>query len=194
MWTCTNIRACSWFFPIIDLLTRSEQKKHRQFRHLWLVKVNITLQSFLLHLFNKLPIRDIFFLLMVLLAIVSLSLSSNKLANNFNYDTNLLIAVISLLISNRKVLTCSCLATNNNFWCRQELKMWILGALFKQKRFPFENLANVVSWTKVVPSNKNPLRMSVFKSKFQNPQNLDEKNVFFHHSRKNNWNSRQNKK
>ena len=131
---------------------------------------------------------------MVLLAIVSLSLSSNKLANNFNCDTNLLIVMLSLIISNKKVLTCSCLATNNNFWCRQELKMWILGAFIKQKRFSFDNLANVVSWTKVVPSNKNPLKMSVFKSKFQNSRNLDEKNVFFHHSRKNNWNSRQSKK
>ena len=28
--------------------------------------------------------------------------------------------------------------------------------------------------------------MSVLKSKFQNPGNLDEKNLFLHHSRKNN--------
>ena len=28
--------------------------------------------------------------------------------------------------------------------------------------------------------------MSVLKSKFQNPRNLDEKNLFFYHSRKNN--------
>ena len=54
--------------------------------------------------------------------------------------------------------------------------MWILGALFEQKRFSFDNLTHVVFWRKVVLFYKNPLKMSVLKSKFQNPGNLDEKN------------------
>ena len=37
-----------------------------------------------------------------LITIVSLSLSSNKLGNNFNCDSNLLMAMSSLLISNKK--------------------------------------------------------------------------------------------
>ena len=44
---------------------------------------------------------------MVLLAIVSLSLSSNKLGNNFKCDTNLLMAMPSLLISNKKYYSCT---------------------------------------------------------------------------------------
>ena len=39
---------------------------------------------------------------MVLITIVSLSLSSIKLGNNFNCDSNLLMTVSSLLISNKK--------------------------------------------------------------------------------------------
>ena len=50
---------------------------------------------------------------MVLITIVSLSSSSNKLDNNFNCDTNLLMTMPSLLISNEKVLPCNCLDTNN---------------------------------------------------------------------------------
>ena len=52
---------------------------------------------------------------MVLLAIASLSLSSNKLGNNLNCDTNLPIAMLSLLTSNKKVPSCSCFATNKIF-------------------------------------------------------------------------------
>ena len=40
---------------------------------------------------------------MVLITIVSLSLGSNKLGNNFDCDTNLLMPVSSLLISKKKV-------------------------------------------------------------------------------------------
>ena len=122
---------------------------------------------------------------LILLAIVSLSLSSIKLGNNFNCDTNLLMARPSLLISNKEVLSCICLATNNNFWCSQELIIWILGALFEQKRFYFDNLVHAIFWTKVLLFYKNPLKMSVLKSKFQNLRNLDKKKNF-HHSHKNN--------
>ena len=59
---------------------------------------------------------------MVLVSIVLISLSSNKLGNNF-------------VITDAIVLAGNWLATSNNFWCRQELKMWVLGALFEQKRF-----------------------------------------------------------
>ena len=41
---------------------------------------------------------------------------------------------------------------------------------------------------------KNPLKRSVLKSQFQNPQNLDEENWFFHDSRKKTSDSRRNKK
>ena len=122
-----------------------------------------------------------------LITIVSLSSSSNKLGNNFNCDTNLLMRMPSLLISNKKVLSCKWLATNNNCWCRKELKMWISVALFEQKRFSFDNLAHVVFWTKDELFYKNPLKRSVLKSQFQNPRNLDEQNWFFHDSRKNNF-------
>ena len=54
-------------------------------------------------------------------------LSSNKL-------TNLLMPMSWQLFSNKRVLSCNFLATNNNFWCRQKLKMWISGALFEQKK------------------------------------------------------------
>ena len=72
--------------------------------------------------------------------------------------------------------------------------MWILGALFEQKRFSFDNLTHVVFGTKVVLFYKNPLRMSVLKSKFQNPRNLDEKKYFFTIHAKAIRNSRRNKK
>ena len=42
------------------------------------------------------------FLIMVVITIVSLSLSSIKLGNNFNCDTNLLMTMSSLSISNKK--------------------------------------------------------------------------------------------
>ena len=41
-------------------------------------------------------------MIMVLITIVSLSLSSIKLGNSFNCDSNLLMTMSSLLISNKK--------------------------------------------------------------------------------------------
>ena len=154
-------------------LHASKQKRCREFWHLWLVKVKVTLQYFLLHLLTSFYFE-------------SFSFSSNNLDNNFGCDTNLLMLMSSLLITNKKVLSCSWLGTNNNFWCCQELKMWISGALFEQMRFSFNNLTHVVFWTKVENFYKNPLKRSVHKSQFQSPRNLVEKNLFFHHSRKNN--------
>ena len=81
---------------------------------------------------------------MVLMPIVSLSLSSNELGNSFNCDTNLLILKFMLLISNKIVPSCTWLATNNNFSCRQELQMWISGVPFQQKRFSFDNQTHAV--------------------------------------------------
>ena len=47
-----------------------------------------------------------------------------NLAITFNCDFKLLMPMPSLLISNKKkVLSCNWLATNNNFWCCQEIKM-----------------------------------------------------------------------
>ena len=52
LWTCTSARACSRCFALIwsMLLRTSKKKTCAHFRHLWLVKVKVTLQSFLLHL------------------------------------------------------------------------------------------------------------------------------------------------
>ena len=74
---------------------------------------------------------------MVLVLIVSLSFSSNKVGNNFSCDTNLLMPMSSLLFSNKILLSCNWLATNNNFWCRQELKMWIFRCIIWRKEIFF---------------------------------------------------------
>ena len=63
----------------------------------------------------------------------------------------------SQLFSNKGVLSCNFLATNN-FWCRQKLKMWISGALFQQKRCSFDNMAHVVLWTKGELFYTNPFK------------------------------------
>ena len=60
------------------------------------------------------------------------------------------------------------------------------GAFIKRMRFSFENLALAVLWEKVELFHKNSLKRSVLKSQFQNPRNLDEKDLYFYHSRKNN--------
>ena len=52
----------------------------------------------------------------------------------------------SLLISNKKVLSCNWLAANNNFWSHLELKMWISGALVEQKIFFWQS--DTCFWTK----------------------------------------------
>ena len=108
-----------------------------------LVKVKVTWQCFLLHLLRShyfVTYLATDFLIIVLITIVLSCLSLNKLANNFNCDANLLVPMPSLLISNKKVLSYHWFATDDNFWCRQELKMWISNALFEQKRFSFDNL------------------------------------------------------
>ena len=86
-------------FPLIwnVLLHTSKQKRCAYFRHLWLVKVKVTLQSFLLHLLRCFYFI-VQFLIMVLTIIVSSSLNSNKLGNNSNCDANLLMPMSSLLI------------------------------------------------------------------------------------------------
>ena len=120
------------------------------------------------------------------LIIESFSLSLNKLDNNFDCDTNLLMAMSSLLILNKKILSWNRLGTDNNFWCRQELKMWISGALFELIRFSFDNLTHAAFWTKLENFYKNPLKPPVLKSQFQSSRNLVERNLVFYHSRKNN--------
>ena len=165
-------------------LRASKQKRCHQFWHLSLVKVKVTLQCFLLQLLTSFYFVHIF-LTMVLITIESFSLSSNKLDNNFDCDSNLLMPMSSLIISNKK-LVLQLVGCYNNFWCHQEFKMRISGALFEQMRFSFDNPTHVVFWAKVEHFYKNPLKRSVLKSQFQSPRNLVEKNLFFHHSRKNN--------
>ena len=122
-------------------------------------------------LIKKLLFRDIScnFLIMVLITIASLSLSSNKLGNNVN--NNLLMPLSLLLIWNRKVLSCNCLAANNNFWCCQEIKMWISGTLFEKKEIFF--------WHSDTCRFLNKSWTLLWKSQFQNPRNLYEKNWLF---------------
>ena len=64
----------------------------------------------------------------------------------------------SQLFSNKRVLSWNFLATNNNFWCRQKIKMWNSGALFEQKRYSFNNLTHAVLWTKGELFYKNPFK------------------------------------
>ena len=145
---------------IISIFSRvSKQKRHPHFWYLCLVKVKVTFQSFLLHLLRSAYfVTYLAILIMVLISVVS---SSNKLGNNFNCDTNLLKSMPSLQISNKEVLSCKWLPTNNSFWCRQEFKMWISSTLFKWKRFSFDNVTQVVFWTKGKLVCKNPLKRPV---------------------------------
>ena len=135
LWKCTSNRAYSLFFPIVDLRDVFKHFKTEEMLSclgFGAFESKSSLTIFPTSLNKKLLFRDICwkFLIMVLITIVSLSLSSNKLGNNFNCDTNLLIPMSSLLILNKKVLSCNWLATNNNFWYHQELKMGISGAFF----------------------------------------------------------------
>ena len=185
LWTCSRL------FPIIDLryvFTRIKAKIMLSLSAFVPCKSNRNLTIFPTSL-KKLLFRDIScdILIILLKTIVSSSLSLNKLGNNFDCDTDLLVPIPSLLISYKKVLSYHWFATDDNFWCRQELKIWISDALFEQKRFPFDNLTHVVSWTKGELFYKNALKRSVLKSQFQNPRNLDEGNWCFHDSRKNNF-------
>ena len=100
----------------------------------------------------------------------------------------------SLFISNKKVLSCNWLGTNNIFWCRQDLKMRISGVLFYQMRFSFDNLTHVVFWIKVENCYKNLLKRSVLKSQFQSLWNLVDKSLFFTLQAKTTRNSQLNKK
>ena len=150
LWTCTNIKACSRLFLIVDLRYVITGFKAEKMASLSAFVTCESKSNLTISLIRKLLFRDIFcsFLIMVLITIVSLSLSSNKLGNIFNCDINLLMPISSRLFSNKRVLSCNFLATNNNFWCCQKLKMWISGALFEQKRCSFDNLTHVVLWTK----------------------------------------------
>ena len=110
-------------FPYLTcgiFLRSLKQKRCRYFRHLRLVKVTIIPSSLL----KKLLLRYMSwnFLIMVLIAIVSWSLTSNKLGYNFNCDTNLLTLMPSLLTSNKKVLSRNWSATNNNCECEFQVR------------------------------------------------------------------------
>ena len=114
MWTYTKIRASSRLFPHVIFqswpeecfCTLQSRKDAVTFGIWWLVKVKKNLT-----IFHTLPIKKLLFrhvagnfLIMLLITIVSLSLSSNKLGINFNCDTNLLMKISWLLISNKKYL------------------------------------------------------------------------------------------
>ena len=69
------------------------------------------------------------------------------------------MSIPSQLFSNiKRVLSCNCLATSNNFWCRQKLKIWISGVLFEQKRCSFNNLTHAVLSIKGELFYKNPFK------------------------------------
>ena len=133
IWIYANIRAFSRLFPHVisqswpkECFYALESRKDAvTFRIWWLVKIKKSLTIFPTSLITKFLFRHVSgnFLIMLLITIVSWSLSSNKLGNNFNCDTNLLMTK-----------SCNWLATHNNFWCCNELKMWLSGALFEKKR------------------------------------------------------------
>ena len=137
LWRCANIRACSRLFLIVDLRYVITGFKAEKMASLSAFVTCESKSNLTILLIRKLLFRDIScnFLIMVLITIASLSLSSNKLGNNVN--NNLLMPLSLLLIWNRKVLSCNCLAANNNFWCCQEIKMWISGTLFEKKEIFF---------------------------------------------------------
>ena len=85
-------------------LCASKQKRCRYFCHLVACESKKNLTIFPTSAIKKLLFPHISgnFLIMVLVTIVSLSLSSIKLGNNFNCDTNLLMTMSSSLISNKK--------------------------------------------------------------------------------------------
>ena len=110
--TCTKIRAYSRLFPIVDLryvFTRFKAEKMPSVLTFVACESKRNLTIFPISLIKKILFRDVScnFLIMLLIAIVSLPLSSNKLGYNFNSDTNLLMLISSLLILNKKVLSCS---------------------------------------------------------------------------------------
>ena len=135
-------------------------------------------------LMNKLLFCDISckFLIMVLITTVPLSLSSNKLVNNFNCDTNLLMPISLLLIFFKKKYY---LAIG-----------WLLIITFDvirsekcefQVRYLNKRDFLLTIWHISYFEQKVNSFIKIFKSQFQNPRNLDEKNWFFHNSCKNNF-------
>ena len=110
--TSTLERAVSCFhmwFPKVDLGNVFSRFKAQNCCYFWdLVacesKKNLTI--FPTSLIKKLLFRHISgnFLIMLLITIASLFLSSNKLDSIFNCDTNLLMTLSLLLISNKKIL------------------------------------------------------------------------------------------
>ena len=145
-------------------LCTSKQKKCPHIGHLWRVKVKVTLNFFLLHLPN-----NVFFV-------------------TFTVILTYWCQGLRWLFLIKKSYFLNWLATNNNFWCHQDLKMWILDQLFGQNRSYFENLKHSIFWTEGELVYKNMLKRSVLKLQFQNnQQNLNNKNSFFHDSYENNF-------
>ena len=112
--------SCSRLFAIVDLRYAFLCFKAEKIPSLSVFvacesKSNLTIFSTLV--IKKCLCRDIScnFLIMVLISFVSLSLSSNKLVNNFNCGTRLLMPTSSLLNSNKKVLSCKWLTTSDKF-------------------------------------------------------------------------------
>ena len=88
LWICTNIRGCSRLFPIVN-------PKYIFMCTLQSRKDAVTAFASCESKSN-------------LITIVSLSSSSNKLGNNLNFDSNLLIPISLTLISNKKVYLGTC--------------------------------------------------------------------------------------
>ena len=101
-------RACSRLFPIVDLryvFTRFKAEKVPSISALVAFESKSNLKIFPTSLIKKLVFCYVScnFLIMVLITIVPLSLNSNKLDNNVNCDTNLLMPMSLLLISSKKL-------------------------------------------------------------------------------------------
>ena len=109
---CISTSLCSRLFPIIELryvFIRFKAGKMSTLSTFVACESKSNLTIFSASLTKKCLFYDIScsFLIMVLISIVPLSFSSNKLGNNFNCDSNLLIPMSLLLISSKKVLSCN---------------------------------------------------------------------------------------
>ena len=89
------------------------------------------------------------------------------------------MSMSSLLISNKKVLSCNWSATNNNLMSSGDKNVSFRYIIWT-KEFLFWQSGTCFFLTKGELVYQNPLKRSVLKSKFQNPPNLDENDWFFH--------------
>ena len=103
-----------------------------------------------------------------------------NLAITFNYGLNFLMPMSSLLISNKKVLSCNWLAINNNLMSSGDKNVSFRCIIWTKEFFFWQSGTCFFFFlTKGELVYQNPLTRSVLKSQFQNPSNLDKNDWFF---------------